>query len=165
LASYVMDAALDPLLEGVARRSGVIRTRAVEVRTTLLLVRFRYHIVTRRGDDEIALLAEDCQTLGFTGAPQAAQWLSSEQVEPLLDAEPAANIAPQQASDFLRRVVEGFDALRGPLNEAAEARGQELLDAHRRVRSAARIKGVRYDVRPHLPPDVLGVYVLLPVAS
>ncbi len=163
LASYVMDAALDPLLEGVARRSGVIRTRAVDVRTTLLLVRFRYHIVTRRGDEEIALLAEDCQTLGFIGALQTAQWLPSEQVEPLLDAEPAANIAPQQASDFLRRVVEGFDALREPLNEAAATRGQELLDAHRRVRTAARVKGVRYDVRPHLPPDVLGVYVLLPV--
>ncbi len=80
----------------------------------------------------------------------------------MLDAEPAANIAPQQASDFLRRVVEGFEPLREPLNEAAEARGKELLDAHRRVRTAARVKGVRYDVRPHLPPDVLGVYVLLP---
>jgi len=158
-----MDAALDPLLEGVARRNGVIRTRAVDMRTTLLLVRFRYHIVTQRGGEEIALLAEDCQALGFTGAPQTAQWLPPEHVETLLDAEPAANIAPQQASDFLRRVVEGFDALREPLNEAAEARGQELLDAHRRVRLAARVKGVRYDVRPHLPPDVLGIYVLLPV--
>jgi len=171
LASYVMDAALDPLSEGVAyghrvsARSGVIRTRAVGVRTTLLLVRFRYHIVTRRGDDEIALLAEDCQTMGFTGAPSGAKWLPPEQVEALLTAEPAANIAPQQASEFLRRVVEGFDALREPLDEAAEARGQELLDAHRRVRTAAHIKGVRYDVRPHLPPDVLGIYVLLPVTN
>ena len=58
-----------------------------------------------------------------------------------------------------------IDALRGPLNEAAEARGKELLAAHRRVRTAARIQGVRYDVRPHLPPDVLGLYVLLPVAG
>jgi len=162
LASYVMDAALDPLLEGVARRSGVIRTRAVEVRTTLLLVRFRYHIVTVGAHRDAPLLAEDCQTLGFIGAPQTAQWLPSEQVEPLLDAEPAANIAPQQASDFLRWVVEGFEPLREPLNEAAEARGKELLDAHRRVRTAARVKGVRYEVRPHLPPDVLGIYVLLP---
>jgi len=78
-----MDAALDPLLEGVARRSGAIRTRAVDVRTTLLLVRFRYHIVTRRGDEEIALLAEDCQALGFTGALQTAQWLPPEYVETL----------------------------------------------------------------------------------
>lgn len=165
LAAYVMDAALDPLLNGLARRCGVIRTRAVEQRTTLLLVRLRYHILTQKGGDETALLAEDCQLLGFTGAPTAAQWLPPDQAEALLDAQPAANVTPQQASDFIQRVVDGFEHLREPLNEAAVERGQELLDAHRRVRTAARIKGVRYDVRPHLPPDVLGIYVLLPVLS
>jgi hypothetical protein len=135
------------------------------LRTTLLLVRFRYHIVTKRGDEEVALLAEDCQILGFTGTPQTAQWFSSEQTELLLEAEPAANITAQQAGEFLLRVVEGFEPLRESLNQAAAQRGEELLDAHRRVRTAARIKGVRYEVRPHLPPDVLGIYVLLPAPS
>ncbi len=31
------------------------------------------------------------------------------------------------------------------------------------VRIAARLKGIRYRVEPHLPPDVLGIYVYLPV--
>lgn len=53
--------------------------------------------------------------------------------------------------DLLRRVA------------TAEARGQELLDAHRRVRIAGRIKGVKHEVRAHLPPDVLGMYALLPM--
>jgi hypothetical protein len=163
LAAYVMDAALDPLLDGLARRCGAIRTRAVEQRTTLLLVRLRYHILAQKGDEEMALLAEDCQLLGFTGAPSAARWLSPDQAEALLDAQPAANITPQQATAFIQQVVDGFEHLRQPLNEATTQRGQELLDAHRRVRTAARVKGVHYDVRPHLPPDVLGVYVLLPV--
>ena len=44
VAGYVMDAALDPLGEGKARRCGVIRTRAVERSTTLLVLRIRYHI-------------------------------------------------------------------------------------------------------------------------
>jgi hypothetical protein len=162
LAGYVMDAALDPLLDGLARRCGAIRTRAVEGRTTLLLVRLRYHILTQKGDGETALLAEDCQLLAFTGAPANAQWLPPDQAEALLDAQPAANITPQQASDFIRRVVDGFEHLRAPLNEAAVQRGQELLDAHQRVRAATRVKRVRYDVRPHLPPDILGIYVLLP---
>ena len=165
LAAYVMDAALDPLLDGLARRCGAIRTRAVEQRTTLLLVRLRYHILAQKGDDETALLAEDCQLLGFTGVPGAARWLSPDQAEALLDAQPAANITPQQATAFVQRVVDGFGHLRQPLNEAATQRGQELLDAHRRVRTAARVTGVHYDVRPHLPPDVLGIYVLLPVVS
>jgi len=165
LAAHVMDAALDPLSESVARRCGAIRTGAVQVRTTLLLVRMRYHILVSTGREERAMLAEECHLLGFTGAPHGAQWLPPQEAEELLDAQPAANITAQQATEFVRRVVEGFADLSEPLNQAAAQRGQELLEAHRRVRAAAHMRGVRYDVRPHLPPDVLGIYVLLPVLS
>src|SRR5439155_9418754 len=55
LATYVMDTALDPLEESPARRCGVIRTSRVSRRTTLLLVRLRFHIVTQRGTEEHAL--------------------------------------------------------------------------------------------------------------
>ena len=41
-------------------------------------------------------------------------------------------------------------------------RGEDLLNAHRRVRAAAQIRGVRYRVEPQLPVDVLGVYMYLP---
>ena len=51
LAGYVMDAALDPLLEGVAKRSGAVRAKAVEQLTTLLLLRFRFHI-EKQGSDQ-----------------------------------------------------------------------------------------------------------------
>jgi len=37
-----------------------------------------------------------------------------------------------------------------------------LLDAHRRVRIAARETNVSHRVEPQLPCDVLGVYVYLP---
>jgi hypothetical protein len=52
LATYVMDTALDPLGQGLARRCGVVRTSRVARRTTLLLVRLRYHIITRHGEQE-----------------------------------------------------------------------------------------------------------------
>jgi hypothetical protein len=51
LANHVLNAALDPVLTGPARRCGVIRTAAVARRTTLLLLRHRLHIVTRVGDE------------------------------------------------------------------------------------------------------------------
>ena len=165
LAAYVMDTALDPLLEGVARRCGAIRTHAVQTRTTLLLARMRYHIVINKAGIERALLAEECRLLGFAGTPGNAQWLSPDEAEMLLEAEPAANIAERQAADFVRRVVDDFGELREPLNDAIMQRGEELLKAHQRVRAAARIRGVRYDVHPHLPPDVLGIYVLLPAST
>ncbi len=41
----------------------------------------------------------------------------------------------------------------------------EILEAHQRVHTAARVKGVHYSVRSQLPPDVLGVYMPLPVVE
>ena len=100
LAAYVMDTALDPLGKGAGRRCGVIRTGRVERRTTLLLVRFRYHIMTQAGDGaETALLAEDCQVLAFAGPPQGAEWLGNEATAGLPDGEPEANVASGQAAE------------------------------------------------------------------
>src|SRR6266581_832263 len=164
LASYVMDTALDPIEESPARRCGVIRTSRVSRRTTLLLVRLRFHIVTQRGTDEHPLLAEDCQVLAFTGSPRNAEWLNdSPAIEALLEAISAANVYPEQARDFLSRMIDDVDVLQPHLNAVAQERGEALLAAHRRVRAAAQARGVRYHVEPQLPLDVLGIYIYLPV--
>ena len=164
LATYVIDTALDPIEESVARRCGVIRTSRVERRTTLLLVRLRFHIVTQRGTEEQALLAEDCQLLAFAGSPSSAEWLNDNQaIEALMEAQSEANVYPEQARTFLSRVIDEFDALQPHLNQVARERGEKLLAAHKRVRAAAQARGVRYRVEPQLPLDVLGIYVYLPV--
>jgi len=160
-----MESALDPLLLGVARRCGAMRTRAATQVTTLLLLRFRYHIVTRRGTKEFPLLAEACQVAGFRGSPSAPVWLSPDEAEQLLAAQPDANVVPQQAKEFIARVIAGMSHLEEPLNDIARKQGAEVLAAHDRVRSASRLAGVRYEVVPQLPPDVLGVYLLLPLAA
>ena len=157
LSNYVMETALDPLAAErknmmFARRCGAIRTKQVERRTTLLLVRMRYHIITMQSGEERPLLAEDVQVLAFRGASSHS----------LLGAEPDANIAPEQAGEFVGKVIAGFDALRPQLDEVALQRGQELLDAHQRVRKASKARNVQYRVEPQLPPDVLGIYVYLP---
>jgi superfamily II DNA or RNA helicase len=162
LATYIMDTALDPIEESMARRCGAVRTQLVERRTTVLLVRMRYHIISQTKDEARQLLAEDCQVLAFEGAPDKAHWLSTEAAEQLLFAEPDENIHPNQATNFVSLVVEDFDHIAPHLAEIAQQRGDELLDAHRRVRTASRMRGVRYNVEPQLPPDVLGIYVYLP---
>jgi hypothetical protein len=164
LATYVMDTALDPVGESLARRCGVIRTRHVSRRTTLLLVRLRFHIVTQRSTEEQALLAEDCQVLAFAGSPQNAEWLSdSQEIEALLAAQSEANVYPEQAKTFLSKVINDFDTLQPHLNAVAQERGEALLAAHRRVRAASQRRGVRYRVEPQLPLDVLGIYIYLPM--
>lgn len=163
LAAYVMNTSLDPLAQGVARRCGVIRTRQVAKRTTLLLIRFRYHIITVKEDQETPMLAEDCQILGFCGAPENAEWLDGNLTESLLQIKPDANINPDQAAQFVSKVIEGFEFIKPKLEETAHRRDEELLEAHRRVRIAARLHGLRYKIEPHVPPDVLGIYIFLPL--
>nr|MBP7620383.1 hypothetical protein [Gemmatimonadales bacterium] len=165
LASFVVSGALDPELGGVARRSGAIRTRAVGKRTTLLLARFRFDLAAGRGAEAAAILAEECALLGFRGAPETAEWLEPGEARALLDARPDANIPADQAAAFVAKVVESLGQLAPRLEAAASERAQALLDAHTRVRRSARVPSTAVRVKPHLPPDVLGVYVLLPVTT
>ncbi len=161
LATYVLDSALDPLLEGAASRAGAMRTRAVTTRTTLLLLRFRHDLETTRGNKVWRTLAEEARPLAFHGTPEHPEWLPPEAARSLFEAEPAANISPQQAQSFVQTVLRGMSALEPHLERAARDRADALLDAHRRVRDAARSKGLRYRVTT-LGADLLGVYVFLP---
>jgi hypothetical protein len=140
----------------------VTRTGAVDRRTTLLLVRYRFDIVTSRGSDERVLLAEDTGVLAFAGAPDAPEWLGPEAVAPLLAATPDGNVGADQATRFLTSVLDAAPTLTAALDAEAQRRADELLATHRRVRTEAGARGVRYRVRAHLPVDVLGAYVLLP---
>jgi len=162
LASYVMDTALDPLTDGVAKRCGAIKSKSITRRTTLLLLRCRFLITAQVREYDRQILAEDTLTLAYEGAPDQAVWLGKELTENLLTLTPDDNIPPESARQFIERVFDGFDELEDHLEEVVIERSMDLLDAHRRVRSAASLKNIRYKVGFQLPPDVLGIYVYLP---
>ena len=80
LASWTLDQALDPVARDarpVASRCGVISTSAVSARTTLLVVRFRYHLHIAGGDAE-TILCEEIVPLACTGPADAPEWLTPE---------------------------------------------------------------------------------------
>ena len=164
IAGYVLDAALDSRAGGPrpARRAGVIRTKAVSVRTTLLLVRYRFHLTLPSRTGERQQVAEDARLLAFTGSPQNATWLSPHEALGLLEVRADANTAPDLARNTIDRVVSGLDATIDHLDEVGAQLAAELLAAHRRVRSASGeiVRGVH--VLPQKPADILGVYVYLP---
>ncbi len=165
LATYILDRALDTGGEEArARRCGVLRTGGVSKRTTVLLCRARFHILTRQKGKETPLLAEDCFLLGFTGAPERAEWLAPETAEALLSLGPDGNVLPDLARNSLRQILSGMALLRPRVEEAAREKATALLDAHTRVRQALKVKGISHRVEPQLPVDVLGVYVFLPKA-
>ena len=163
LATYVLNSALDPLLGGLARRAGVIRSKAVTTRTVLVLLRLRFHIVTTTREGERHLLAEDALLTAFTGDSAAPQWLPEGNAEKLIAVKPDASVPPDIAIHQLVSVTDHLPGMISELDGFARARGQQLLEAHRRVRSAAGAKGsYRID---HSPPDMLGIYIFLPVAK
>jgi len=165
LASHLVGTAIDEPDAAQAARSGVIRTQAVAKRTTLLLVRLRHHILRTVGRDTRELLAEECCIVGFEGDPAIPAWLPLERAEQLVAAVPDANIAPDQARSFVEKVVGAGAALQAGLEQFAHERAAGLLAIHRQLRDESRIKGLKYDVRPQLPVDVIGVYVLLPAGT
>ena len=162
LATHVLNSALDPLLGGLARRAGVMRSSVVATRTVLMLLRLRFHIVTTTRDGERNLLAEDALLTAFTGDPASPKWLAEAEAEQLAGLKPDANVPPDIATHQLLSVTEHLPGMVPMLDTFARTRGQQLLEAHRRVRTAAGARGsYRID---HSPPDVLGIYIFLPVA-
>jgi superfamily II DNA or RNA helicase len=167
LAGYVLNAALDEQSDGPrpARRCGVIRTKAVASRTTLLLVRYRFHLTLPSRTGERQLVAEDARLLAFTGAPASAHWLPAEDTLGLLDATADENTDRTFAERTMTRVFDALPATADHLAGYGDTLAAELLASHRRVRAASGeiVRGV--NVVAQKPADTLGVYVYLPASG
>jgi hypothetical protein len=167
LASHVLNAALDTQAEGArpARRCGVITTDAVSTRTTLLLVRYRFHLTLPSRHGERQLVAEDAQLLAFEGAPRSAVWLPQERTLDLLDATASENTDPHFGERTMTRILGQLGDVEGYLETYGDELAAALDAAHRRVRTASGeiVRGL--SVTAQKPADILGAYVYLPAAS
>ena len=161
LATHLIDTALDPKTPSVARRAGVIKTKAVPARTTALLIRLRYDLRTRTGATERTALAEELRVMAFRGTPAEPEWLDAKEADALLDLRPDGSVLPEQAQAMLERAVSGLGALRPATERMATNRAADLLAEHEQVRDVAKLKG-RSTVAPQLPVDILGIYIFYP---
>ncbi|WP_106817516.1 helicase-related protein [Janibacter massiliensis] len=168
VARHVLESALDASVPGerLARRAGIIRTTAVTGRTTLLLVRYRFHLdLPSREKGTRTLVAEDCELLAFRGAPSSAQWLDAAETSALAEARPDANIPPDQARQGIATMLDQLHHVEEHLTARADERAAELATSHARVREGAGEIIRALKVRAEHPVDVLGVYVYLPVVG
>jgi hypothetical protein len=164
LAGWVLDQALDPAARDaapVAARCGIIRTRRVTTRTTLVVVRFRYHLKPRVSE-ELTLLCEEIVPLAFHGSSKSPQWIEGDQAESLLSARPDANINSSLVDQQLPLLLDGLLELQTALATSAAQRAALQLQAHERVRDATRDRA-KVRIEAVLPVDILGAYLLLPV--
>ncbi|MFD0037517.1 DEAD/DEAH box helicase [Streptomyces anulatus] len=164
IASYVLDSALDANTPGPrpARRCGVVTTDAVTVRTTLLLVRYRFHLTLPSRTGERQLVAEDAPLLAYEGMPSRARWLDDDATAALLAARATGNTHEQLVRNQIARDLGALPDLAGHLTDYGTRLASELDASHRRVRKANEeiVRGLK--VVPQEPADVLGVYVYLP---
>jgi superfamily II DNA or RNA helicase len=165
LAAYVVDTALDPLLTSIAARAGAMLTHSVQRRTTVLILRPRYHVRTQRNNVLHETLAEDCFAAAFAGSPANPEWLAPDAIETLLLARPAGNILPELARERLTTVVTALPELLAQIQPVILKRAAGFTAANQRVRSAIRERGWKFAVEPLPKPDLLGLYVLLPATT
>ena len=87
---------------------------------------------------------------------------AGEAARELLNAPATADLAPSHAtgsSRRRRRILPGL--LEGPIAEFVRSRAQELMEDHARLRAASG-SASRVTVEAVLPPDVIGLFVLMP---
>jgi len=137
----------------------------VTKRTTLLLVRNRFHLTLPSRAGERQLVAEDARLIAFEGSPAHARWLSEDEALAVTAAQATENTAPEFAEGAVSRVLDDLPALDDYLAAYGDERAAELRESHRRVRGASeqRLRGLKVEAQK--PADILGVYVYLPVVG
>ncbi|MFE8034675.1 helicase-related protein [Thiohalocapsa marina] len=163
LVTLLAEHLLEESLRGqasLAARCAVTLTDAVEVVTTLYLLRLRHQLGYVRRREPFQLMAEETLTIAVSGRANP-QWLTDETTGRLLACTPSGNLPPELVKRELDDALELLRRETERLEDLARQRAQALLDDHRRVREAARDVG-QYSVSPCLPVDLIGVYVLLP---
>lgn len=161
LAQLMMALAFEPK-PGAAHvaRASVIQTEAVQKRTTI--VQFRVRNVIKEVGRNRELIAEEMYLWGYSGIDEQKDILDYNNCKSLLlEAKSAINIPHERQEQLFTEVTENYGSLKGEVQELAEVRANHLVDSHSRFKEL--VGGRRYEaVYPVLPPDVMGIYVLLP---
>ena len=165
LSRYVLDAALDPSLPAMlrpGRRAGIMRSTAVDKVTTVLVVRYRFELKLSGSRTTVTQVAEDAHFLAHTASGDTITWLADDRVDTLLTAAATGNVADSLAEAQLSTAIDRIDTIQPHLDATGRAKAEQLVAEHRDVRSASRTGGRAVSAALLPPPDVLGVYVLLP---
>jgi superfamily II DNA or RNA helicase len=160
VVATVADAVLSRALAGDDPRfprCSAIYTDAVRERTAIMLLRLRYLLAEQARQQ----FAEEVVLAAFARRGSSLHWLTPYQDEArrlLGEAQPTANMEKAERS---RQVAWALGMLTdGWYAPIVEDRVKALTDAHDRLRRV--VSDVALKVEPHVPPDIVGCYVLVP---
>ena len=142
-----------------AARASVFRTDAVATQTTL--IQFRVRNVIREVGKQVEMVSEEMFLWGYKKTPDGMEALGLEKCKELLHTSIALDISKERQEILFEQELEHFKQLHPDFIRVVENRSNELVQAH--TRFAKFIGAKRFEaVTPVLPPDILGVYVLIP---
>ena len=160
LAEALVEGAVDPhsLTDLGMGRVGAWSTPAVTAKTVIALLRLRFKLTVHARKERL-LLAEEAALIAISGG----QIIASGEAARAMLATPAAYDLAQSARDrFIAQAYMNLPSFtRGPLADFARIRATDLAEDHARLRAAAGTAS-RVSVDPALPPDVIGLFTLLP---
>ncbi len=144
---------------GVLGRIGCWVSKEVSEQTTVALLRLRHQLTSRRGRAS-TLLVEEAAALAWGGveSPRVMEGLDALE---LLTLPPLKDPPAPVVKRVLGKAVDLLSHRATELEAFTRRRAEALLADHRRVREAADARG-SWSVKALLPPDVVGLYILLP---
>ena len=138
-------------------RCGAMFTDAVEIRTAVAVLRLRYLL-----KETTEQFAEEVVMAAFQPAQGGIQWLEpiqKEAIDLMEKAQPRANMPPAEAQSHVNWALESLED-EGWHEKLVTQRVEALKESHARLRTM--IGANTLEVIPHTPPDILGLYVLVP---
>ena len=137
-----------------------IQTNEVKAKTTLVM--FRVRNVIKEVNSKRESVAEEMYLWGYSSVDGSMKTLEFKETKKLLmEAIPLSNLSAERQTIDIANELERFKQMKPQFMELAVERAEKLVEAHGRFKEL--IGGRRYEkATPVLPPDVMGVYVLIP---
>ena len=160
LAEALVEASLDPktLSNLGIGRVGAWPSPAVGRVTRIMLLRLRFKLTVHARKERL-LLAEEAALIALHGDRIVA---AHDAARALLDTPAAGDLALAARERFIANAREDLPAVvTGPIATFVRTRADELAEDHARLRRAAGASP-RVSVDGIQPPDVIGLFVLLP---
>ena len=142
-------------------RSAAVFTKAVEKPVTLYLLRVRSRMQQKNGSHQ--QLAEEMLLWGFSGNAREPEVLEEEKAREMMLSAPVSDHLPEnRRARLLEYALADFETLQPLILGVAAQRADAAVEAHGRYRKKISGEAAFTSVSPVLPPDLLGVFLLLP---
>ena len=161
LAQLMMSLAFEPKAGTIkVDRAAVIQTTLVEKRTTI--VQFRVRNVIKEVGRNRELIAEEMYLWGYAGTIDQKDILDYATCKSLLlEAQSAVSIPLERQKQLFEETSQAYSSLKDEVQLLSQERAEHLVESHSRFKEL--VGGRRFEaVDPVLPPDVMGIYVLMP---